>query len=284
MRPGPSTYEWQEYLRSRITVMPVRCSSTSSRTSGSIFAASRTTTCAASASTISRTAAARPMYNDNTPSHNPTRICGLWRKLLGHHGQRRSGAGDPFDQGNQAAILRLRGSWRAPGSRRWQPRPVGGRRLTSLCARYRSTRAAEFRDPEAARERSLWFQGDIQRHDRGEARSNAGLDIAVSFRNQPGARRPHGRELPHRPRLEFDAEEPSYCHRASPGRLFRWLARCCRGSASQLKSRTATLSRREICDLLDKRQIALRIRCGSPRPRTRFFSHRVQGPAAEWNH
>ena len=47
-----------------------RCSSTSSRTRGSIFAASGTASCARSAATISRTAGARPTSSANTPAQS----------------------------------------------------------------------------------------------------------------------------------------------------------------------------------------------------------------------
>ena len=66
-RRGRSTYEWaaiygQPFVNSR------RCSATSTRTSGSISAASRTRTCAARESTTSRTRAARRSRSARTRS------------------------------------------------------------------------------------------------------------------------------------------------------------------------------------------------------------------------
>ena len=60
-------------IRHRNTSASRRCSDTSTRTSGSISATSRTTTCASAGSTISRTAAARSMRS--TPTRSPIR----WR-------------------------------------------------------------------------------------------------------------------------------------------------------------------------------------------------------------
>ena len=104
-RPGPGRTNGRNFT-GRSFSTPVRSSFITSRTCGSIFAASRTNTCAARRSTISRTAAARSMRSRRMR-------CAIRKSLpvtenrLGNHGERWPGTGPAQDQRQNAGILRL---------------------------------------------------------------------------------------------------------------------------------------------------------------------------------
>ena len=87
--------------------MPARSLPISSPTCGLIFVESKTRTCAARASIILKTAAGRLTCSSNTPSTIRGQFDGLWRKLLGDHGQRRPRLGDAAHQRKERRLLRL---------------------------------------------------------------------------------------------------------------------------------------------------------------------------------
>ena len=182
-------------LRTTNFSTPGRCSSTSSRTSGSTFAASRTRSCASrgidyfensrratyvqrSTRSATRTssratdATAGESRASDGPGPTTTRIDGVERQFFGYVARGRS-----------------------VRARRRHARAVGGGRVAAVCSRDRAAGALLlYSRGQAHRIEPVRIQVVIQRDLSGGRWRRQGLDIAVACWNQPGSDRVDDRE------------------------------------------------------------------------------------------
>ena len=203
-RPGPRPTSGRT-CTATISCMPGRCSSTSSRTPGSTFAASGIASCARSAATISRTAGARRYVQREYAQRNPREFAGYDEDCWGLTAVRRpersrlpgtTGAGGDCSATRRAACPTARTTARSPAgrrSRRCRSRP------RSRCAAARSMHR---RYPGDAGRTALreQLQSEARRR-RRRAWVSAG-----PLRPRPGHRGDDDREPSHRADLAADAE------------------------------------------------------------------------------
>ena len=213
-----------------------RCSCISSRTRGSIFAASRIASCARSAATISRTAGARRCVQREYAQRNPHGFAGYDERLLGTHGLRRPErrrcptcrrAAAPVRLRRARRAVRTRTTARSPDGRRW-PRCRSRPRSRWRAARSMLRRYPEMLVGESAMRAASTRLSRRRRRAPGSRPGHFGLDqgIVVDDDRKPS----HGADL------AADAELSVHRRRAcgAPG----FAAAGCSGVATSLRIAT----------------------------------------------
>ena len=209
----------EERLRPRVCSTPGRSSRTSSRTSGSISAASRTPSCATAGIDYFENSRRATYVQQQYAIRNPLRVRGLRRALLGDHGQRRPGLDATHGQGRRAAASST--TWRAacptaPTTARIAPwavvasLPFAPEIVLPTIRHFARVRPRRCSILTASRRPSTDLPG------RGE---RPRLGVALPLRHRPGADRPDDRELPVGSALAADAQLPLRRHGAAPGRI-----------------------------------------------------------------
>ena len=188
----------EEALRHRVPLCRARSSSISSRTSGSTFAASRTSSCAAG-DRLLREQPPRDLRAAAVRDPQPASVQGLQRELLGDHRERRPWSGDaPQIDGVCAASTTTRRAASPSGrttarSPRGRPSPRCRSRRRSCCRRFGYIRRDVSGDDERIR-----LQVQLQPDLHGRPGTSAGWISQRLLRARPGADGPDDRELPFR--------------------------------------------------------------------------------------